>query len=376
MLLRRMLIMVGLVILVVAALAGYKFWSIRQQIAIFSAPPPPISVSAITVEERDWQDRLQAIGSLRAFQGVDLTTEVSGTVTQVQFESGQKVQHNQPLITLSSDVEQASLATTRADLNLAQIEYARGQKLLARQVMSKSEYDRLAADVQKLRANVAQLEAQLAKKRIVAPFSGTIGIRQVDVGGYVSSGTTIATLQDLSRLYVDFFLPEQAFPQLALGQRVTLGVGAWPGQTFEGTISAINPKVDADTRNLQVRATLANPDGKLLPGMFANLEVQLPGSDKHIVVPETAISYTLYGNSVYVIDEKKNAQGEVEKGTDGKPVLVVTRTFVETGERRAGQVIVAKGLAAGQRLVTAGQLNLDNGSPVSIHDENVQASAR
>lgn len=372
MLLRRMLIMLGAVVLVVLALAAYKGFSIYKQIQMFSAPQPAISISAATAVEQPWQGRLPAIGTLKAYQGVDLSAEVEGIVREVLFQSGQKVERGQPLIQLDSEVERASLATAEAERSLAQIEYERGRSLVSRSNISKSEFDRLASTLQKATASVAQLKAQLDKKRINAPFSGTIGIRQVDPGTYLSPGAAIATLQDLSRLNVDFFLPEQQAPQLAVGQRVQISVAAYPGEAFEGRISAINPKVENETRNLQVRATLANPDEKLLPGMFANLQVLLPGDNALITVPETAITYTLYGNSVYLITEKKDDKGELVKDGDGKAQLVVERHFVTTGERRDGRVVILKGLQAGQQVVTSGQLKLDNGSHVAIVDDPVQ----
>ncbi|MDX5372056.1 MAG: efflux RND transporter periplasmic adaptor subunit [Pseudomonadaceae bacterium] len=369
MLLRRMLIMLGAVVLVVFALAAYKGFSIYQEIQMFSAPQPAISVSAAVAEERPWQSRLPAIGTLKAFQGVDLTAEVQGTVKEVLFQSGEKVALGQPLLQLDSEVERAILATAEAVRALARVEYQRGQDLIKRQAISKSEFDRLNAELLKAEASVTQLKAELDKKRILAPFAGTIGIRQVDVGDYLSPGTSFATLQDLSRLYVDFFLPEQAYPQLAIGQRVSLSVAAYPGEVFEGEISALNPKVEETTRNVQVRAMLANPDSKLLPGMFANLDVLLPGDKPQVVVPETAITYTLYGNSVYVIGEKKDDQGQVVKDDQGQPQLVVERRFVDTGERRDGQVLIRKGLQAGEQVVTAGQLKLDNGAHVKVIDD-------
>ncbi|NQD91591.1 efflux RND transporter periplasmic adaptor subunit [Pseudomonas sp. CrR25] len=374
MLLRRMLIMLGVVALVVIALAAFKGFSIYQQIQQFSTPQPAISVSAAAAEVRPWQSRLPAIGTLTAFQGVDLTVEVGGTVREVLFRSGEKVTLAQPLIQMDSEVERASLATAEAELGLARVEFERGRSLVSRSNISKSEFDRLSAELQKASASVAQLQAQLAKKRILAPFSGTIGIRQVDVGDYLSPGVAIATLQDLSTLFVDFFLPEQAVPKLAIDERVRFSVAAYPDEVFEGKIDAINPKVEDTTRNVQVRATLDNPDNKLLPGMFANLEVLLPGEPQHIVVPETAITYTLYGNSVYVIGERKDEDGAVLKDDQGQAQLAVERRFVETGERRDGQVVIIKGLEAGEQVVTAGQLKLDNGAHVAIVAEPVNAT--
>ncbi|WP_339486425.1 efflux RND transporter periplasmic adaptor subunit [Pseudomonas sp. EL_65y_Pfl2_R95] len=369
MLLRRMLIMIGVVVLVVLALGGYKGYSIYQQIQMFSAPKPAISVSASRVEERPWQQRIPAIGTLKAFQGVDLTVEVSGIVQSVLFESGEQVKQDQPLVQMSSDVETANLATAKADLNLARVQFERGQKLVARQNLSKSEYDQLAAENTKAKASVDQLQALLAKKRILAPFSGTIGIRQVDVGDFLSSGTSIATLQDISQLYLDFFLPEQDVPQVAVNQKLKFTVAAYPQQDFMASISAINPKVEDSTRNVQVRATLKNPDNKLLPGMFANLQLLLADNSAQKVIPETAVTYTLYGNSVYVVAEKKDEQGNVVNEEDGMPQLIAQRRVIETGERRDGLVVILKGLQTGERVVTSGQLKLDNDAHIKIVDQ-------
>ena len=195
---------------------------------------------------------------------------------------------------------------------------------------------------------------------------GDVYKRQVDVGDYVSPGTPIATLQDLSTLLLDFHLPEQDFPLLSRGQLVKVRVAAYPGQVFDAEIAAINPKVDNETRNLQVRAALENPDGKLLPGMFANLEVMLPGEEQRVVVPETAITFTLYGDSIYVVGQKKDEQGQVSKDDKGQPQRVVERRFVRIGERREGLAVVLEGLEGGEQVVTSGQLKLDNGAAVAI----------
>ncbi|UVJ43206.1 efflux RND transporter periplasmic adaptor subunit [Pseudomonas sp. LS1212] len=374
MLRRRMLIMLGVVLLIVLVLGSYKAFSIYQQAQQFSVPKPPISVAAAPATERAWQNRLPAVGSLKALQGINLSLEVAGTVKAVQFESGQKVKLGQPLLQLDSDVETALLGTALADLGLAQVDYGRGSQLVGSQAISKGEFDRLTAQLARIKAIVAQLKASLAKKSIVAPFSGTIGIRQVDVGDYLASGTVIATLQDLSSLYADFFVPEQSIPKLALGQKVLVSVAAYPGQDFEGSISAINPKVEDTTRNVMVRATLANPDGKLLPGMFANLQVVLPNPRNEVVVPESAITYTLYGNSVYVVAQKKAEDGQPQLDAAGQPTLIAERRFVETGERRDGMVVISKGLKSGEQVVTAGQLKLTQGAVIAISpDKTIQA---
>lgn len=360
--LRRMLFMLGAVVVVVAILAALKFNSIYQQIQQFQAPKPAINVETELVRRMDWQSRLPAIGTLKASQGIDLSVEIAGTITDVQFQSGEKVSKGQAIVLLDSEMEQASLTSAEADLNLSRLEFQRARSLLDRQAISRSEYDRLNAESQKAAASVAQLRASLSKKRILAPFSGTIGIRQVDVGDYIAAGTPIATLQDLTTLYVDFFLAEQHVPLLKLGQRVQLQVAAYPGERFEGVISALNPKVETTTRNVQVRAELGNPDGRLLPGMFADLQVLLPTETAQVVVPETAITYTLYGNSVLLVTEGTPPEGV----SRDEPYLVVERRFVTTGERRDGQTVVLDGLEGGEQVITAGQLKLDSGTHVAI----------
>ncbi|WP_122846693.1 efflux RND transporter periplasmic adaptor subunit [Pseudomonas viridiflava] len=374
MLRRRMLIMLGVVMLVVLALASYKAFSIYRQIQQFSAPKPPVSVAVVNAVELPWQSRLPAIGTLKAVQGVDLSLEIAGTVKALLFESGQKVRVGQPLLQLDSDVERALLGTAEADLGLAQVEHGRGSRLVGDQAISRGDFDKLAAQLKKASATVAQLKASLAKKQILAPFSGTIGIRQVDVGDYLASGTVIATLQDLSSLYVDFHVPEQALPKLAVGQQVQVSVSAYPGQSFDATISAINPRVDESTRNVLIRATQPNPDGRLLPGMFVDLQVILPSAPSQVVVPESAITYSLYGNSVYVVVARQTEAGKPESNPRDEPQLTVERRFVKTGEHREGNVVILEGLKAGDQVVSGGQLKLDNGAHVAISADATQTS--
>lgn len=293
----------------------------------------------------------------------------------MQFRSGEKVRQGQPIVLLDSEIEQASLAAVEADLHLAKVEFQCARSLIDGQAISRSEFDRLNAQSQKAAATVAQLKASLAKKRILAPFSGTIGIRQVDVGDFVAAGTPIATLQDLSTLFVDFYLAEQQVPLLAIGQAVRIQVAAYPGEQFEARIVALNPKVEVTTRNVQVRAELDNPDERLLPGMFADLQVLLPSEVPRVVVPETALTFTLYGNSVLVV--KAGEAPQAEEGAEetrevperDEPYLVVERRFVKTGERRDGRVVILEGLEPGEQVVIAGQLKLDNGAHVAIAEQ-------
>ncbi|WP_022962826.1 efflux RND transporter periplasmic adaptor subunit [Halopseudomonas pelagia] len=367
--LRRLIVMLVLVALFILALAAYKYFSITQQIAMFSAPQPPIEVAATEAVETQWQTRLPAIGTMTAALGVELTAEVNGTVTEVLFTSGQQVETGQPLLVMSSAVEQASLQSAEAQANLARLEFKRQENLLARQSISQSQFDQARSSLQQSTSQAEELRAILAKKRINAPFAGRIGISQVDPGDYLSPGTSIATLQNLSSLFVDFFMPEQFYPQLAIDQLVRIKVAAFPEQAFEGQIVAINPKVEASTRNLQVRALVENPEEQLLPGMFAELEVLQPLETPQIVVPETAITFTLYGNSVYVIKPRLDDDGQPQMHEE-EPVLEVERRSVTTGDRRDGQIVVLTGLQAGEQVVTAGQLKLDSQTRVVVNNSN------
>ncbi|RCL22610.1 efflux transporter periplasmic adaptor subunit [Pseudomonas sp. AFG_SD02_1510_Pfu_092] len=376
MLRRRMLIMLAVVLLIVLALGGYKAFSIYQQIQMFTAPKPPITVAAALAEQRPWQARLPAVGSLKALQGVELSLEVEGIVKALHFDSGQQVKAGQLLLQLNDDQETALLGTAQADLGLAKVDFGRGSQLVGDSAISRGEFDRLTAQYRRNQAVVDQLKAAKTKKSISAPFSGTIGIRQVDVGDYLAAGTVIATLQDTSSLYVDFNVPEQALPQLKLGQQVLVQVAAYPGQTFPASLSAINPKVEETTRNLLVRATMANPDGKLLPGMFASLLVLLPNPQPHVVVPESAITYTLYGNSVYVATPKKDKDGKPLNDDNGQAQLTAEQRTVRTGERRDGVVVVSKGLQPGEQVVTAGQLKLTPGAAIRIGQDNALEPAQ
>ncbi len=360
MLRRRMLLMLSISLTLILLLGGYKAYSNYQANQQHSAPRAPISVSAEPAQAKPWQAQLVTVGSLTAAQGVELTTEARGTVSEVLFESGQQVSQGQPLVQLNNQVEQAVLATAEASLGLAKLEFKRAQDLVKRQALAKSEFDRLAAELHKTQAQVDQLKALLARKRIVAPFAGTMGIRRVDVGSYLSTDDSFATLQDLSSLYLDFFLPEQNLAQLSIGQRVLLNSPAYPEETFSAELVAISPKVESATRNVQLRAKLANPQGKLLPGMFAGLAVLIGEPTEQIVVPETAITFTLYGNSVFVANPQLDTNGEPVKTAKGQAQWQAQRRFVETGEQRDGQVVIHKGLKAGEQVVTAGQLKLSN----------------
>ncbi|CAM2817093.1 membrane fusion protein, multidrug efflux system [Pseudomonas gessardii] len=373
---RRMITMLSIVLLVVLMLASYKaFWA-YQQLQLLHAPKPPVSVAVSTVLEKPWQRQLPAAGTLKALQGINLSIEVPGVVTQLHFDSGQEVKEGQTLLQLEHQTEQAELEVALADRSLARQNFQRGRELVAVNAISKGEFDRLSAEFNRNNAVVAQRRTTLEKKRIVAPFNGTIGIRQVNIGDYLQSSTVIASLQDTHSLYVDFHIPEQAVQQIKIGQSVRIEVSARPGLFSFATVSAINSIVDDNTRNVLVRATLTNPPDDMLPGMFAHLQVMLADPGAHIVVQESAIAYSPYGEYVYVVVPRKNSEGRDELDGEGMPVLIAEQRLVETGERRDGDIVITKGLAKGEQIITAGQIKLQNGTPVHISFDRNQPDER
>lgn len=369
---RRMIIMFSLVLSAVLMLAGYKTYWIYQQLQLLHGPKPPVSVATSNAFEIPWQRQMPAAGTLKALQGIDLSTEVPGVVTQLHFESGQMVEAGQPLLQLEHQTEQAELDVAKADQRLARQNFERGQKLVEISAISKGEFDRLGAEFNRNTAVVAQRTTALEKKHIVAPFTGTIGIRQVNVGDYLQSTQVIASLQDRRQLYVDFYVPEQAVQLIRIGQSVQVEVSARPGNFSLAKVSAINPIVDDSTRNVLVRATLPNPRDDLLPGMFANLRVLLDEPTAQTVIQESAIAFSPYGQYVFVITPDNNGEPQAADASDTPP-LIAEQRLIETGERRHGLVVVSKGLNKGEQVVTAGQLKLKHGTPVRISIDRSQA---
>lgn len=373
---RRMITMLSIVLLVVLMLASYKAFWVYQQLQLLHAPKPPVSVAVATALEQPWQRQLPAAGTLKALQGINLSIEVPGVVTQLHFDSGQVVKQGQTLLQLEHQAEQAALDVALADRSLARQNFQRGRELVAINAISQEEFDRLSAEFNRNNAVVAQRRTALDKKRIVAPFNGTLGIRQVNIGDYLQSATVIASLQDANSLYVDFHIPEHAVQLIKIGQSVRIEVSARPGLSSLATISAIDPIVDTQTRNVLVRATLTHPPADLLPGMFAHLQVLLTNPGLHIVIEESAIAYSPYGQYVYVVAPRKNSEGRDELDAEGKPLLIAEQRLVETGERRDGTIVIAKGLAKGEQVVTAGQIKLQNGTPVRISIHRNQPDER
>lgn len=374
-----MIIMIGCVLLLVAVLAFGKFMQIRTLIAAVPKPSPQ-TVSTAEVQKLQWQSQFTAVGTLNPVRGADLSTEVAGLVRTVHFKSGQDVKAGTLLVELNADSDIALLHSAEAAAAQAAIVLKRDQAQLAVQAVSQAQIDADTNDLKAKRAQVEQQAAVVAKKSIRAPFSGRLGITALNPGQYVNAGDKLVTLQTLDPIYVDFALPQQQLAGLAVGQVVNLSVDTFPGQSFSGKINAISPKVDAATRNVQVEATISNPKQILLPGMFANVKIDVGGVQEQLTLPSTAVTYNPYGSTVYVVKEaeppKEGAAGGA--GAPAQPAnpsgarqLVAQQVFVETGATRGDQIAIVKGLAAGQVVVSSGQNKLKNGTPVVV-DNSVQ----
>jgi membrane fusion protein, multidrug efflux system len=360
---RRMVIMLALVGAAFAAIFGFQAFKARMiQGAISGLRNPPQTVSTITAATQPWQQRLEAVGSARAEKGAGLSAQVSGIVKAIHFQSGAKVEKGTPLVELEAADDIAHLQALKATETLAQLNYDRASQLVKTDAVSKQTADTDLATLKNNQAQVAQQEALVGYKSITAPFSGRLGIRQVDLGQYIAPGTPIVTLQQLDPIFVDFYLPQQSLAEIKVGQAVTAKVDTWPDLEFAGKILAINPIVDTASRNVQVRATFGNPDEKLLPGMFATVDIQVGAPQQHYVtLPKTAIYYNSYGDIAYVVKEGG------EKG--GEKQYVAQQVFVKTGDTRGDQVAVLTGIEPGDVVVSAGQNKLHNGSPVKIDNK-------
>ncbi len=352
-----MLIVVGVIFGLIFGFIGFRNHMIAKFMAARGFPPQTVATTVAVYDQ--WQPKLQSVGSLRAINGADLSSEVNGIVSAIHFESGADVKAGTALIELAQADDVAKLQSLKAAAALAQITLDRDEKQLKVQGVSQQTVD---ADSQTLKADLAQVaqqQATLDYKTIRAPFDGRLGIRQVDIGQYLAAGTTVVTLQSLDPIYADFYMPQQAIAQLKAHQKINVTVDTYPGKTFAGEISTINPKVDVATRNVQVRATLKNPDGILLPGMFATLTIDAGEQARYITLPQTAIVHNSFGDNVYIVDNKS-------KDAKGQPALTVRQVFVTTGDVRGDQIAVLTGVKDGDQVVTAGQIKLRAGAPIII----------
>ena len=398
---KRMIVMIVGVLLVVGLVVGIKVMMIQKMMAGMK-PPPPSVVSTAKAAFQEWQPALSAVGSLRAVHGADLALDIAGLVTKVNLKSGDEVKEGQVLLQLRDSEDVAQLHQLEASAALAEVTFNRAKQQLAVQAISKADYDTAAADLKAKQAAVQQQQVNVEKKQLRAPFAGRAGIITVNPGAYLNSGATIVTLQELDPIYVDFHLPQRNLADLKVGQKVTLTLDAFKDKPFEGTLTAISPKVDGDTRNVQVEASVPNHDRVLTPGMFANVSVQVGDKERHLTLPQTAIVYNPYGATVYLVKTRAEfdkaqaaaaALNDDKKTTDTKPAdakpadkgkpdpaksppaddLVAQQAFVTTGATRGDQVAIVKGIDEGVEVVSSGQLKLKSGSGIKI-DNSVQPS--
>jgi membrane fusion protein (multidrug efflux system) len=358
-----MIIMIVGVLLLVAVIGFVVFRNIMQQIAQGSTPPPPVVVTAMKAAKQEWQPQVNAVGTLRAVRGVDVTTEIAGLVREIRFKSGDETKAGAVLVQLNADSDLAQLASLNAAADLAQVTLKRDQAQLAAEAISQAQVDSDEADLKSKRAQAASQQATIDKKTIRAPFAGRLGITLVNPGQYLNPGDKVVTLQTIDPIYIDFNLPQQQISGISLGQSVTVLNDAYPGQSFSGHVTAIDAKVDTTTRNVQIEATVANPKRLLLPGMFARAAVDSGEKHSYLTLPQTAITYNPYGATVFITVDKKDAKGN--------PQLQAQQVFITPGPTRGDQVAVLKGVSEGAMVVTSGQLKLKNGTPLRI-DDSVQ----
>lgn len=359
------------VIIIAAFLGGLAYFQLQfkpQMIKDFLSKqqPPPATITAEAARTEEWIERLPAIGTLIASQGVDVAPQVAGIVTGLGFESDQDVEKGAKLVQLDISVELADQASAEAILKEADISYKRQADLLAKNVASEANVDTALAKRDSAAAVLNRIKALIAQKSILAPFAGRLGIRHVELGQYVSAGLSMVTLQALDPIWVDFPMPEQNIGKLQRDEVIELTVDAYPGKVFKGKISSLDARVSQETRTLLVRGTLDNPERKLLPGMFANVSV-LAGTARQVVsIPRTAITYSLYGDSVYAVKPPVGTAGAVPAQPSADAVFVVERRFVKPGQVREDRVAIDSGLQPGEQVVTTGQIKLNNGSRVKI----------
>ena len=361
---RRMTVMLCGVFLLLGLIFGFnqlKTFLIKNFIAGMGLPPATVSTMVVATSE--WQPKLTSVGNVRAFRGVELSTEVGGLVATVPVKSGQDVKEGDLLIKLNDASDVAQLNSLKAMADLAKVINERDRQQLAIQAISKNVFDTSAADAKSKQAQVEQQTALVAKKNLKAPFSGRVGIVSINPGQYVNSGDKLLTLQTLDPIFVDFNLPQNNAEQIQVGQEVEVTTDAFKDASFTGKITAVSPKVDTNTRNIQVEAQLANPDKKILPGMFANVNIKLGDQVKLLTLPQTAVTYNPYGSTVFL------AKPTGKKDKQGKDALEAQQVFVTTGATRGDQVAILKGIDEGATVVTSGQLKLKNGTPLIINNK-------
>ena len=360
---KRMVLMLLVVGIVFAAIFGYRiFMGKMMQKMMVSGKAPADVVSAIQVQSASWQPRIKSVGSIRAARGVDITTESPGIVKEIFFNSGDEAKAGQALVKLNADTDRAQLRALKIAAELARTVYERDKKQFAVGAISQAALDFDIAELKSKQAMANRQKAVAEQKIIRAPFAGRLGINMVNPGQYINSGEKIVTLQALDSVYVDFFLPQQEVSRIALGQTIEMLVDSYPGRIFKGSIVAIDPQVEKATRNIQVEARVDNPQHELLAGMYASVEVLAGEAKSYLTLPQAAIAFNPYGETVFIVDDKG-------KDKDGAPLLTVKQKFITTGETRGDQVAVTGGLSEGEMIVTSGQVKLKNGSRVMINND-------
>lgn len=356
----RWFIIIGILLgVLVTAIVGFNYIRANAIKNFFATmKPPPTNVTVAEAKSEVIPNLIHAVGDLAAVHQVNVTSDVNGRVTQIMFQAGSTVKAGTPLVQLFDAPEQGDLASFKAQAKVAELNLDRAKQLASRQFGPQATVDTAQAAFDQAQAGIARTEAVISQKLVRAAFDGDLGVRRVEVGQYLTAGTQIVTLTDLSAVYANFTVTEKDSGTLKVGQIVRIMVDAYPGRQFEGKLTTIEPQIAAETRNIRVQATIQNPEKILKPGMFATTTVVLPDKPAVITVPETAVDYTLYGDSVYLITEKKE--------DDGKTSLTAVRTFVKTGDRSDGRAVITRGLKAGDRVVQVGQLKLQSGVAVAI----------
>ncbi|ATX79236.1 membrane fusion protein, multidrug efflux system [Mariprofundus aestuarium] len=364
---KRMIWMVAIVGFVFAAIIGYQMFvaSMMKQFLASNAQPPA-TVTATQVKAEEWQPQLASVGTLRAIQGVEISAEIAGLVKKVHFKSGDEVKKGDLLLEMNSDEEAAQLLALKANRKLAEINLKRDEQQFKVHAISNSKLDASRAELSSRRAAEQQQQAIIDKKRIRAPFDGRLGITQINEGQYLNPAEHIVTLQDGRALYIDFSMPQKYVTQLQKGQTISVATGNG-AQAISGTISTINSVVDNSTRNVQVEGLIDNSDGKLLPGMFVNVNIDVGAPQNLLTLPQTAISFNAYGSTLFVARDEQGAE-------EGKTQLVAQQLFVKTGDKRGDQVAILEGLKEGDTVVTSGQLKLKNGTPLIINNAVLPAN--
>jgi membrane fusion protein (multidrug efflux system) len=358
---KRMILMVVVMTIFITVLGFVKFRQFQAMAGEFAAmQPPPDAVTTIVTAREEWPATLNAIGTVAAVQGVTVSADLSGIVGRIEFESGKTVAKGDVLVQLDTRQEQAQLAGAESQLQLARLNFERMQGLVQQDAVSRAEYDAAAAAHKQAEARLGEIRATIERKTIRAPFSGVLGIRQVNLGQYLTDGAPVVPLQSLDPVYVNFGVPQQEAAQMRPGRSVRITVGELGDSEFAGRVSALDSVVDQTTRNVQVQATLANPGGKLRPGMFVQAQVMLGGGRPIVALPVSAVNYAPYGDSVFVLTDMKNPQGQSYRG--------VRQQVVKLGAARGDQIAVLSGLNAGEEVVTSGVFKLRNGAPVQVNN--------